>query len=311
MRDESAEIRSEHLEKIKACEYIVYDNRAEKAKIKRQELALKNFFNGYVKNPYLSTYLFSSGELDAVGVETDDWIWYLDSLNDKQKEAVRKAVSSNGLFLLQGPPGTGKTQVIAETVVHLVKMGKKVLVSSETHKAIDNVFERLPKVADIVPVRFIPSHNEKKKDNNYDPEFLVKNFYSDIEVNLRKAVERYESFEAYKNDFDEKFGNLKLLRSKLEKNQAVADEAEAEIKKYKDEIDKIRSEKSAKESGKDINNEYLEILKRTKHNIERNRIDTDEDGIKSYVIISYRKELRSLFGGSFDESIFAKNHRLD
>lgn len=311
LRDESAEIRSEHIEKIKACEYIVYDNRAEKAKIKRQELALKNFFNGYVKNPYLSTYLFSSGELDAVGVETDDWIWYLDSLNDKQKEAVRKAVSSNGLFLLQGPPGTGKTQVIAETVVHLVKMGKKVLISSETHKAIDNVFERLPKVADIVPVRLIPSHNEKKNDNNYDPEFLVKNFYSDIEVNLRKAVERYESFKAYKNDFDEKFGNLKLLRSKLEKNQTVADEAEAEIKKYKDEIDRIRSEKSVKVSGKDINNEYLEILKRTKHNVERNRIDTDEDGIKSDVIISYRNELRSLFCGSFDESIFAKNHSLD
>lgn len=315
LRDESAEIRSEHLEKIKACEYIVYDNRAEKAKIKRQELALKNFFNGYVKNPYLSTYLFSSGELDAVGVETDDWIWYLDSLNDKQKEAVRKAVSSNGLFLLQGPPGTGKTQVIAETVVHLVKMGKKVLVSSETHKAIDNVFERLPKVADIVPVRLIPSHNEKKKDNNYDPEFLVKNFYSDIEVNLRKAVERYESFEAYKNDFDEDFEKLRLLKSKLEKTRDALDKAKGEIKGYEDDRNKISSEKSVKEDEREEYTENLRRLERTKRNIKRNNLginDIDEDDIKSDEILSYINdyinELKPLFA---DESIFGEDHNLD
>ena len=127
-----------------SCEYIVYDNRAEKAKISRQEAALDNFYSGYVKNPYLSTYLFNPEELDTVKAEPSDWIWYLESLNEKQKEAVRKAVSSNGIFLLQGPPGTGKTQVIAETVAQLIKKGKKVLISSETHKAIDNVFERLP-----------------------------------------------------------------------------------------------------------------------------------------------------------------------
>ena len=312
LRDGSAGIRPEQNEKIKTCEYIVYDNRAEKAKIRRQEQALKNFFNGYVKNPYLSTYLFSSEELDAVGVETDDWIWYLDSLNDKQKEAVRKAVSSNGLFLLQGPPGTGKTQVIAETVVHLVKMGKKVLVSSETHKAIDNVFERLPKVADIVPVRLIPSHNDKKKDNNYDPEFLVKNFYSDIESNLLKSVDRYKNFEAYKNDFDEDFEKLRLLKSKLEKTRDALDKAKGEIKGYEDDRNKISLEKSVKEDERENHTEKLRRLERTKRNIKRNNLGIDEDDIKSDVILSYIindyiDELNLLF----DESIFAKNHSLD
>lgn len=311
LRDGSAGIRPEQNEKIKTCEYIVYDNRAEKAKIRRQEQALKNFFNGYVKNPYLSTYLFSSKELDAVGVETDDWIWYLDSLNDKQKEAVRKAVSSNGLFLLQGPPGTGKTQVIAETVVHLVKMGKKVLISSETHKAIDNVFERLPKVADIVPVRLIPSHNDKKKDNNYDPEFLVKNFYSDIESNLLKSVDRYKNFEAYKNDFDEDFEKLRLLKSKLEKTRDALDKAKGEIKGYEDDRNKISSEKSVKEDEREDYNEDLRRLERTKRNIKRNNLginDIDEDDIKSDVILSYINELKPLFA---DESIFGEDHNLD
>ena len=45
-------------EQIAQCKYICYDHRAETAKLKRQELALNNFYSGNVKNPYLSTYLF-------------------------------------------------------------------------------------------------------------------------------------------------------------------------------------------------------------------------------------------------------------
>lgn len=190
-------IKDKQINVISTCQYIVYDNRAEKAKIARQEQALKNFYSGYVKNPYLSTYLFNPQELNSISVKSSDWVWYLDSLNARQKEAVRKAVSSNGIFLLQGPPGTGKTQVIAEAVAQLVKKGKKVLISSETHKAIDNVFERLPKIAEIVPIRLIPSNNNKK-DNEYDPKFLVDNFYMNISSNMKKYVERYKNFEKNK-----------------------------------------------------------------------------------------------------------------
>ena len=135
----------------------------------------------------------------------------------KQKEAVRKAVSSNGIFLLQGPPGTGKTQVIAETVAQLVKKGKKVLISSETHKAIDNVFERLPRMAEIVPIRLIPSNNNKKKNNEYDPKFLVDNFYLNVSTNMKKAVDRYRNFEKNKEEFAETYDKLKLLKTRIEK----------------------------------------------------------------------------------------------
>ncbi|UKI49629.1 MAG: AAA family ATPase [Clostridium sp.] len=207
-------INDKQIKAIKDCKYIVYDNRAEKAKIIRQETALNNFYSGFVKNPYLSTYLFNPESLSSVQVEYSDLVWYLESLNEKQKEAVRKAVSSNSIFLLQGPPGTGKTQVIAETVAQMVKKGKKVLISSETHKAIDNVFERLPKIAEIVPIRLIPSNNNKKGDNEYDPKFLVDNFYENISTNMKKAVDRYRNFKRNKEEFSETYDKLKLLKSK-------------------------------------------------------------------------------------------------
>lgn len=198
--DSNNNITGKQIKTINECKYIVYDNRAEKAKISRQELALNNFYSGFVKNPYLSTYLFNPETLSNVQPDYSDWVWYLDSLNEKQKEAVRKAVSSNGIFLLQGPPGTGKTQVIAETVAQLVKKGKKVLISSETHKAIDNVFERLPKIADIVPIRLIPSNNNRKNDNEYDPKFLVDNFYKNVSSHMTKSIERYKNFKRNKEE---------------------------------------------------------------------------------------------------------------
>ena len=37
-------------------------------------------------------------------------------LNDKQLEAVAKAVSAPDIAIIQGPPGTGKTTVIAEII---------------------------------------------------------------------------------------------------------------------------------------------------------------------------------------------------
>ena len=287
---------------VNKCEYIVYDSRAEKAKISRQEQALNNFFSGYVKNPYLSTYLFNPEELNTVNAEPSDWIWYLESLNDMQKEAVRKAVSSNGIFLLQGPPGTGKTQVIAETVAQLIKKGKKVLISSETHKAIDNVFERLPKIAEIVPIRLIPSNNDKKKENEYDPKFLVDNFYSNISTNMKKAVNRYKNFKKNKEEFSENFDKLKLSRAKIEKYQKVLDKANEEISKLEEKTKQINSKISVLTDKKDDLRTEIDILRRTKRHIDNDNLRPDDD-IKTNIILDFRKELEPLF----DKNIYNSN----
>lgn len=60
-----------------------------------------------------------------------------------QTLAVKKAIGNKNILLIQGPPGTGKTTVITEIVKQLIKRGKKVLVTSQTHIAVDNVLERV------------------------------------------------------------------------------------------------------------------------------------------------------------------------
>lgn len=291
--DPNNNIKENQIKTIKECNYIVYDSRAEKAKITRQEMALNNFYSGFVKNPYLSTYLFNSETLSEVKAEYSDWVWYLESLNEKQKEAIRKAVSSNGIFLLQGPPGTGKTQVIAETVAQMVKKGKKVLISSETHKAIDNVFERLPKIAEIVPIRLIPSNN-KKNDNEYDPKFLVDNFYGNISSNMTKAVDRYKNFRRNKEEFSDNYQKLLLLRSKILKSQKVLDYANYEIGRLEGEAKKFNSNISALSDKKDDIRIELDVLRRTKRHIDGNNLSLDEDVDKQLISKLY-EDIKPLF----------------
>ena len=272
------DVKKETISLIESCGHIVYDSRAEKAKLKRQEMALEAFYSGYVKNPYLSTYLFDPNGLEDPSQQLDaDWTWFLESLNEKQKEAVRKAVYSNGIFLLQGPPGTGKTQVIAETVAQLVKKGKRVLISSETHKAIDNVFERLPKTAEIVPIRLIPTRGGRKRENGYEPQFLVDNFYKNISDAMRRAVTRYQNFQRNKEEFEEEFGKLKTLKSKIERRQSLWDEAQRQIGALEQDAKALNTQRSSKKDILDNLKIELDLIRRTRRRIEKNRINIDDD----------------------------------
>ena len=62
-----------------------------------------------------------------------------------QVDAIRQGLSDAPVLLLKGPPGTGKTTVIVEMIRQAVRQGKRVLLTSQTHQAVDNVLERLHK----------------------------------------------------------------------------------------------------------------------------------------------------------------------
>ena len=62
-----------------------------------------------------------------------------------QVDAIQQGLSGASVLLLKGPPGTGKTTVIVELIRQAVRQGKRVLLTSQTHQAVDNVLERLHK----------------------------------------------------------------------------------------------------------------------------------------------------------------------
>jgi serine/threonine protein kinase len=68
-----------------------------------------------------------------------------DMLDQSKQDAVRSACGSPEVFLVQGPPGTGKTHFIAGLVIEFLSRNPtgRILLTSQTHVAIDNALERL------------------------------------------------------------------------------------------------------------------------------------------------------------------------
>ncbi|MEU8265832.1 AAA domain-containing protein, partial [Sphaerisporangium sp. NPDC049002] len=63
---------------------------------------------------------------------------------DSQLVAFQRALAVPDLLLILGPPGTGKTRTISEIAAACTSRGERVLVTSHTNRAVDNVLEQLP-----------------------------------------------------------------------------------------------------------------------------------------------------------------------
>jgi hypothetical protein len=66
------------------------------------------------------------------------------TLDRGQLVAFQRALTVPDQLLVLGPPGTGKTRTITEIAAACVARGQRVLVTSHTNRAVDNVLKRLP-----------------------------------------------------------------------------------------------------------------------------------------------------------------------
>lgn len=73
-------------------------------------------------------------------------------LDRSQAEAYAAACAARPFHLIQGPPGSGKTHVIAALVGAWAAAGERVLVTAQTHRAVNNVLAQLVAAGVRVPV---------------------------------------------------------------------------------------------------------------------------------------------------------------
>lgn len=113
------------------------------------------------------------------------------SLNQKQIEVVNKAVCTRDTFYLQGPPGTGKTQTISAITNVLSNENKNVLMTSSTHEAISNFFDRLNELSNDNPnIIQLKYDSIERKKNNFTEVNLYKNFLTKINNFILKKDEK-------------------------------------------------------------------------------------------------------------------------
>ncbi|MCB0536021.1 MAG: S1 RNA-binding domain-containing protein [Bacteroidetes bacterium] len=177
--------------------------------------------------------------------------FYNDVLSDTEKNqpknnqvnSVKKAVGNENIFLIQGPPGTGKTTVIAEVAEQLVTRGEKVLVSSQTHIAVDNVLEKVSQNKKLTCIRL--GNEQRVKDNL--KQFQINNLIDVYSEDFEKLISINESLVDYLIEKGENV-DFDLIRQELKTI------VQGESSKYQDNFRDIILTK---------NYEFLELLSNT------------------------------------------------
>ena len=89
---------------------------------------------------------------------------------------ITKAIANldNSYIFVQGPPGAGKTYTGSHVIVSLLQQGYSVGVSSNSHKAINNLLHGVEKVAKQLGFSFrgAKKSTAKKEDSYFDGEFV-------------------------------------------------------------------------------------------------------------------------------------------
>jgi len=152
--------------KFRDCEGLIFDRipsngflfenvAVQKEEKKRQLDAIRKVKNNEAQSRLLMSSLFNPHLLTSKFVEYDklDVIYQKDKDNIdfkysyNQVKAITNAIEQKPLSVIQGPPGTGKTTVITEIVFQLLHKEPdcKILITSQTNDAVDNVLENLLK----------------------------------------------------------------------------------------------------------------------------------------------------------------------
>lgn len=191
------------------------DNAATKLAIQRQQGAIDAIQFGRNVGSNLKRALINP-QREPDSIETDIPQYFLPDLDPPKRLAVSKGVSENALTLVQGPPGTGKTQLIVELILQLVcrNAGVRILLTSQTHIALDNVLERLMveapdiqavrvgRVSDrnksevVKPLMLEEIANRWKKETARKSDDFLNNWAANNQINyedihLGRAVSRY------------------------------------------------------------------------------------------------------------------------
>ncbi|UAB88708.1 protein kinase [Ruegeria sp. SCSIO 43209] len=137
-------------------------------------------------------------------------------LDDEKIEILSKALGVEDILAIEGPPGTGKTKLISEIVVQWLRRnpGHRILLSSQTHIALDNVLERVSTLDPEMKLIRIGRVDEPKISDESKELLLEKRVESWI-GEVRRLAEEEMSDWAEKNGVDRGMVEIGIMVERL------------------------------------------------------------------------------------------------
>ena len=142
--------------------------------VHQHDQALNKFLNDFIENDgknYKSIMdMLRRSNPDITGVKKGS------NLIDEQKELISQSTQivknlNNSYLSIQGPPGTGKTYSSANIIIELMKAGKKVGVTSNSHEAIKTLLIAIEQQAEKQNFEFSGMRKARSSDK-YDWKFI-------------------------------------------------------------------------------------------------------------------------------------------
>lgn len=195
---------------------------------------------------------YNEGDMNQWRNISQDILFPLPS-NSEQKQIIKR-ISENYGVVVQGPPGTGKSHTIINLICHLLAHGKRVLVTSQTSRALKVLKEKIPD--EIKPLCISILGNDI-------------NSLSNLNESVRKITDKLSE------DPDAIYDNIKILERKwsnCKKNQEYLYEKLRQVQKLEN--------YTVNYKGKNYNTLYMAKWvndNRDKYNWINDRLDINEN----------------------------------
>lgn len=123
---------------------------------------------------------------EAVGTE----LFFPLPANEDQRE-IAKRLSGNFGLTVQGPPGTGKSHTIANLISHLLAHGKRVLITSQTEKALKVLKDKIPKEIQPLCVPVLGGDSKSVKEIQLSVDAISDKLANENPLHLEREVENH------------------------------------------------------------------------------------------------------------------------
>jgi len=134
---------------------IILRKRNERGMIYALETILDDIQNSYSIPMGINDLIRDPEEISASSKQSDDVydgqhlikdneLYFPRDYNTEQESIARQSELNRGI-VVQGPPGTGKSHTIANLICHFLAKGKRILVTSQTARALAVLHDKIPK----------------------------------------------------------------------------------------------------------------------------------------------------------------------
>ncbi|WP_446898262.1 AAA domain-containing protein [Clostridium sp. LBM24168] len=218
-------------DRIKFCEFPVLYNtfvvfvRNNNMKLWQSEIndILKNIKNGYPIPETVKALVGENSVNEKDSLEDrKDWekiskrVLFPLPANSEQREIIKR-ISENYGVVMQGPPGTGKSHTIVNLICHLLAYGKRILVTSQTDRALRVLTQKMPEEIKPLCVSLLGNDSESFKELNE----TVRKITNNLSLDTRNI---YKDIEILKHQLNSCTDNQKSLYKKLKEVQYIESE---------------------------------------------------------------------------------------